>query len=44
MLTMGHGETGRLGHGDEKDLLQPKVQLAVKVLLVMIWYGIVSLL
>lgn len=24
VLTLGYGETGRLGHGDEEDVLQPK--------------------
>lgn len=26
VLTIGHGETGRLGHGDEEDALEPKVR------------------
>ncbi|CAN0524188.1 unnamed protein product, partial [Ectocarpus sp. 12 AP-2014] len=25
VLTLGHGETGRLGHGDEEDALEPKI-------------------
>lgn len=28
MLTVGYGETGRLGHGDEEDVVQPKVTIA----------------
>ena len=27
LLTMGHGETGRLGHGNEEDVTQPKVTI-----------------
>lgn len=27
MLTVGYGETGRLGHGDEEDVVQPKVTI-----------------
>lgn len=29
VLTLGHGETGRLGHGDEEDALKPKVRPGV---------------
>ena len=29
VLTLGHGETGRLGHGDEEDALSPKVSVGL---------------